>query len=57
MFDCCGQEMIPICFEDKEFKDGHFTGRVRIAIDYLLCEICGERLTTDGSLDGEWRFK
>lgn len=52
----CGEPLSPVWFTEKE-RDRHgiWTGRTRHAVDYLLCESCGERECVDDSFDGPWQ--
>ena len=56
----CGSELEPVYFREKEsYIDsyGHliWTGRSRIAVDYLACPRCLKRHIVDGDFEnGEW---
>lgn len=54
----CNVDLEPVYFEEKERKlyEGAYieTGRVRTAVDYLLCPCCGERFIVDDSFDSAW---
>lgn len=53
----CGVDLEPVLFIEKETDaKGLFTGRVRQAVDYLVCPCCGKRYVTDSSFDGPWRY-
>lgn len=58
----CGNNLIPIWFEEKEYEttcDGfrYATGRVRTACSHLTCEYCGKNYCVDDSYDLPWRWK
>ncbi len=54
----CNVDLEPVYFEEKESKLYENTlietGRVRTAVDYLVCPCCGERFIVDDSFDGPW---
>ncbi len=54
----CGVELEPIYFieeEEKLYENTYTkTGRVRTAVDYLLCPCCGEKHIVSDSFDGPW---
>lgn len=61
---CCGEELSPVFFTEEEtvmegpagYKHPCPTGRVRKAVDYLVCECCGHKEAVDDSFDGPWRY-
>ena len=60
----CGSDLVPVFFtEEEEVLEGppgarYFckTGRVRRAVDYLLCELCGHKECVDDTFDGPWHY-
>lgn len=54
----CGYPLMPVLFIEKEYDNRYGfpyeTGRKRFAVDYLLCENCGNRECVDDSFDGKW---
>lgn len=50
----CGQKLKPVYFLEKEFVNGEYTNRERIAISYLLCDFCGNTECVDNSFDDNW---
>lgn len=51
----CGFELAPVWFQMEELtKNGYPTGRVKNAVDYLVCECCGEKYAVDDTFDGGW---
>lgn len=54
----CGVKLKPIYFIEEEEKlyEGTYikTGRVRKAVDYLICPYCLDKFTVDDSFDGPW---
>lgn len=62
--DCpeCGYPLEAVWFTEEEYKTTSFgslyrTGRVRRAVDYLVCEVCGKKQCVDDTFDGAWRDK
>lgn len=57
--DRCNCELMPTdWFEDIEY-DSHMipTGRVRLAVGYMICPECGKKYCVDDSFDGPWHYK
>lgn len=56
--DQCNYPLKPIWFIEKEYKTNHGheypTGRVRKAVDYLICPSCLEKYCIDDTLDDPW---
>lgn len=54
----CEVNLVPIYFweEEESLHEGSYikTGRVRKAVDYLICPYCGEKHAVDDSFDGPW---
>lgn len=54
----CGGKLQPVYFEEKERKviGGimTYTGRKRIAVDYLICQDCLRKECVDDSFDEMW---
>lgn len=55
----CGYQLEPEYFLDEETivtRDGYLykTGRVRTAVDYLICPNCLAKYCVDDSFDGPW---
>lgn len=53
----CGAPLSPVWFEEEEFVEGKFTGRVRWAVSCLLCKECLLHVTVDDSFDFPWEKK
>ena len=53
----CGEPLYPVWFEEEEFVEGKFTGRVRWAVSCLLCKECLLHVNVDDSFDLQWREK
>ena len=53
----CGEPLYPVWFEEEEFVEGKFTGRVRWAVSCLLCKVCLLHVNVDDSFDLHWREK
>ena len=57
----CGGKLYPVYFKDEEtvVRSGHYvkTGRVRTAVDYLYCRLCGDKEPVDDTFDGQWHFE
>jgi hypothetical protein len=53
----CGEPLYPVWFEEEEFVEGKFTGRVRWAVSHLLCKECLQFVNVDDSFDLQWREK
>lgn len=53
----CGEPLCPVWFEEEEFVEGKFTGRVRWAVSCLLCKECLLHVNVDDSFDLQWREK
>lgn len=57
----CNTELEPVYFTEEErtvFEKANVkTGRVREAVDYLLCPLCGTRFIVDDSFDTSWHIK
>lgn len=45
----CGAQMEPVWFKDRRND-----GRVRLAVDYLICPCCLATQCVDDSFDGPW---
>lgn len=58
MCEECQTSLQPVWFTEHEYKthDGYQyrTGRVRRAVDYLICPCCLKRYCVDDSYDGPW---
>lgn len=52
----CGYPLAPVWFMEKEYREGHPTGRERKAASHLICESCGTQYTVDDTFDGPWRY-
>ena len=57
----CGTPLEAEFFMDEEEKvtgDGYRykTGRVRTAVDYLICPCCFKKFCVDDSFDGAWHY-
>lgn len=53
--DNCKTTLEPVKFVEKEYDVYNIpTGRVRLAVSYLVCPECGEIFTVDSSFDGPW---
>ena len=52
----CNEPLRPVCFMEKELNNsGIPTGRIRAAVDYLYCPICGKKEAIDGETgSGPW---
>lgn len=53
----CGGALFPRWFKEHEFVEGRFTGRVRVAVDVLVCTQCMRQVTVDDSFDGPWEWR
>lgn len=57
----CGHSLEAVFFIEKEEKICGgvriLTGRVRKAVDYLYCPICGHKETVDDTFDEPWRYE
>lgn len=56
----CREPLEPEYFIEKEYKitqDGiqYYTGRIRYAVDYLICPMCFTKQCVDDTFDGPWR--
>lgn len=55
----CGYPLEPVYFEEKEEKIVQGiripTGRVRTAVNYLYCPMCGHKEVVDDTFDEPWR--
>lgn len=55
----CNISLEPVWFIEKEYKCEHGiryeTERVRDAVDYLVCPMCGHKECVDDTFDGNWR--
>ena len=51
----CGASLRPEWFEEDEFRDGHPTGRKRLAGAILFCIKCFSRFNVDDTFDYGWR--
>lgn len=52
--DKCGITPEPIWFTEHEVKNGVETGRIRKAVDVLVCPCCLKEYCVDDSYDGPW---
>ena len=55
----CAYPLEPVWFIEEEYETfpggGQCrTGRVRRAVDYLICEVCLKKQCVDDSFDGPW---
>ena len=50
----CNTEIEPVYFLEKEYRNRLPTGRVRNAVDYLVCPVCLKKTCVDNSFDGPW---
>lgn len=56
----CGADLAPVYFTEEEYRIEpithiqYKTGRSRRAVDYLLCDCCGNTEAVDDSFDGLW---
>lgn len=54
----CGAYLKPVYFlqEEEKTEGGVYfkTGRIRRAVDYLVCLICLQREPVDDTFDGPW---
>ena len=51
----CYYPLEPCVYEEKELNQYNKpTGRIRNAVSYLYCPICGETSCVDDSFDGGW---
>jgi hypothetical protein len=62
--DCprCGSALSPFWFMEDEYVYDRFpnilrkTGRKRVAVDYLQCDMCLKKVCVDGdTFSGEWK--
>ena len=57
----CGCELEAVWFTEEEtaveYDVRYYTGRVRNAIDYLVCPQCLRNYCVDDSMDGPWRYE
>ncbi len=61
----CGGELQPVFFIEEEtvmegppgYQHPCRTGRIRRAVDYLVCDNCGHKECVDDTFDGPWHFK
>ena len=53
----CNKPLRPVYFVEEEIGNcGIPTGRIRDAVDYLYCPICGKKEAIDGETgSGPWR--
>lgn len=56
----CGYPLSAVWFTEDEVKTSSFgapykTGRKRLAVDYLICDVCLKKQCVDDSFDREWR--
>ena len=60
----CGGDLSPVFFtEEEEILEGSpgarylsKTGRIRRAVDYLVCDYCGHKEAVDDTFDGPWHY-
>lgn len=54
----CESPLEAVWFTEEEIDNhnGFRTGRIRNAVDYLVCPSCGKRYQVDTSFDGPWRW-
>lgn len=51
----CKCPMQPAIYKEKEYNKNKIpTGRIKFAVEYLFCPICGETSCVDDSFDGDW---
>lgn len=54
----CGGNLKPSWFKQQEYNNyGTKTGRVKNAVDYLICECCFKKFAVDDSFDGAWHYE
>lgn len=53
----CGANALEAVYytEQERTIDGHLTGRVRIAVDYIICNECLSKIIVDDEFDEPWR--
>lgn len=54
----CGAELEAVWFTEEEIDShsGLRTGRIRRAVDYLVCPNCDIRYQVDSCFDSPWRY-
>jgi len=57
----CGCELEAVWFTEEEttveYGVRYYTGRVRNAIDYLVCPKCLRNFCINDGMDGPWRYE
>jgi len=53
----CGYQTEPVFFEEEEFINGTYTGRLRNSVSHLICENCGKKICVDDSFMAQpWHY-
>lgn len=52
----CGVKLEAVWFKEIEYNWEYNcpTGRIRDAVDYLFCPVCGSKSCVDNTFDGSW---